>query len=251
MSKYTTGELAKLCGVSVRTVQYYDSRGILVPSELSEGGRRLYSEGDLRKLQVICLLREVGFSINGISSILSEKEPNKIIRLFISEREAELRAEQKETNGKLAVLEEIKRELKNLDEVSVESIGDVAYGMKNKKKLRNLRLMMILTGIPVEALEVVGIILWVTKGIWWLFAAWAVIGVVWGIWISIYYFRKVAYICPQCHEVFKPRFNEAFWAYHTPRARRLTCPKCEVKSLCVEVYDDGEKTQGVDVEGEK
>ena len=47
MSKYTTGELAKLCGVTVRTVQYYDARGILIPSELSEGGRRLYSEDDL------------------------------------------------------------------------------------------------------------------------------------------------------------------------------------------------------------
>ena len=47
MSKYTTGELAKLCNVTVRTVQYYDSRGILVPSGLSEGGRRLYSEDDL------------------------------------------------------------------------------------------------------------------------------------------------------------------------------------------------------------
>ena len=41
MSKYTTGEVAKLCGVTVRTVQYYDTRGILAPSELSEGGRRL------------------------------------------------------------------------------------------------------------------------------------------------------------------------------------------------------------------
>ena len=43
MSKYTTGELAKLCGVTVRTVQYYDTRGILIPSELTEGGRRLYA----------------------------------------------------------------------------------------------------------------------------------------------------------------------------------------------------------------
>lgn len=32
MSKYTTGEIAKLCGVTVRTVQYYDKRGILNPS---------------------------------------------------------------------------------------------------------------------------------------------------------------------------------------------------------------------------
>ena len=40
MSKYTTGEIAKLCGVSVRTVQYYDTRNILTPSELTEGRGR-------------------------------------------------------------------------------------------------------------------------------------------------------------------------------------------------------------------
>ena len=51
MSKYTTGEMAKLCGVTVRTVQYYDTRGILIPSELSEGGRRLYSEDDLKRMR--------------------------------------------------------------------------------------------------------------------------------------------------------------------------------------------------------
>ena len=48
---YTTGEVAKLCGVSVRTVQYYDTRNILIPSELSEGGRRLYSEEDVKRLE--------------------------------------------------------------------------------------------------------------------------------------------------------------------------------------------------------
>ena len=52
MSKYTTGEIAKLCGVSVRTVQYYDNRNILVPTELSEGGRRLYSDNDLEKMKI-------------------------------------------------------------------------------------------------------------------------------------------------------------------------------------------------------
>ena len=69
MSLYTTGEIAKLCGVTVRTIQYYDARGILTPSELSEGGRRLYSEDDLRRMKVICFLREldllVGRTIKG------------------------------------------------------------------------------------------------------------------------------------------------------------------------------------------
>ena len=54
MSMYTTGEIARLCGVSVRTVQYYDSRNILIPSRLSEGGRRLYSEDDLRRMKLTC-----------------------------------------------------------------------------------------------------------------------------------------------------------------------------------------------------
>lgn len=63
MSKYTTGEVAKLCGISVRTVQYYDSRNILIPSELSEGGRRLYSDQDVKRMKIICFLRDAGLPI--------------------------------------------------------------------------------------------------------------------------------------------------------------------------------------------
>lgn len=40
MSMYTTGELTKACGVTVRTVQYYDKQNLLNPSELTEGGKR-------------------------------------------------------------------------------------------------------------------------------------------------------------------------------------------------------------------
>ena len=64
MSKYTTGEIAKLCGVTVRTVQYYDSRNILVPSALSEGGRRLYSEEDLKRLRIICIYPDAVLSFD-------------------------------------------------------------------------------------------------------------------------------------------------------------------------------------------
>ncbi|MCL2679731.1 MAG: MerR family transcriptional regulator, partial [Dehalococcoidia bacterium] len=57
MSNYTTGEMAKLCNVSVRTVQFYDTKGILHPSDLTEGGRRIYNDDDLRKFQLICTLK--------------------------------------------------------------------------------------------------------------------------------------------------------------------------------------------------
>lgn len=59
MSMYTTGEVAKLFGVTVWKVQYYDARNILIRSEHSEGGKRLYSEDDLKRMKIICFLREL------------------------------------------------------------------------------------------------------------------------------------------------------------------------------------------------
>ena len=240
MSKYTTGEIAKLCGVSVRTVQYYDSRNILVPSELSEGGRRLYSEDNLKRMRIICFLREAGVPINSIGELFAEEHPEKVISILLDQQKQTLREELEEQQKKLSIVETIKRELKEVKSFSVESIGDIALIMKNKNKLRKMRWAMVLTGIPVTALQWTSIILWITHGLWWLFVIWACVAIPWGIVVSINYFKRVAYICPECHEVFRPRLKEVFWAYHTPKMRRLTCPKCGHKGLCVEVYAEKE-----------
>ncbi len=240
---YTTGEVAKLCGVSVRTVQYYDDRGILIPSTLSEGGRRLYSEEDLKRMRIICFLRETGLPINSISALFAEEKPESIISLLLEEQEKTLREELSERQAKLELLEGIQKELKEIENFSVESIGDIAHVMKQKSKLKKMRWNMILTGIPVSILQWVSIVLWITNGFWWLFAAWACIAVPWGIAVSVHYFKHVAYICPACHTVFSPHIKEVFWAYHTPKMRRLTCPKCSRKGLCVEVYHEPAKKE--------
>ena len=138
MSKYTTGEIAKLCGVSVRTVQYYDTRGILTPSELSKGGRRLYSEDDFKRMKIICFLRDVGISINSIGELLSETNLSSIISTLLEQQEQLLRKEISERQAKLDMLNEIKREIKNVEDFSIESIGDIAYVMENKKKMKQL-----------------------------------------------------------------------------------------------------------------
>ena len=236
MSKYTTGEIARLCGVSVRTVQYYDTRGILVPSELSEGGRRLYSEDDLKRMRIICFLRDAGLSLNSISELFSDSDPASVISILLDQQEALLCSKINERQAQLSMVEKIKKELKSVEYFSVESIGDIAHIMKQKSKLNKMRWMTVLTGIPVTALQWASIVLWITNGRWWLFAVWVCVAIPWGIGVSVYYFRHVAYICPECHEVFKTRFKEALWAYHTPRMRRLTCPKCHGKHLCVEIY---------------
>lgn len=236
MSKYTTGEIAKLCGVTVRTVQYYDTRNILVPSALSEGGRRLYSEEDLKRMKIICFLRDLGLPINAISELLAEQHPENVIGLLLEQQEKTLREEIGERQEKLAKLEQLNRELKTVEHFSVESIGDIVHIMENKKKLRRARMVLLGVGIPVNIAEIAAIALWILKGIWWPFVLWLVADIILGIWLSAYYFHRTAYICPRCHTVFKPAFKEAFWANHTPNTRKLTCTGCGHRGFCVETY---------------
>lgn len=236
MSPYTTGEMAKLCGVTVRTVQYYDTRGILTPSALTEGGRRLYSEDDLKKMKIICFLRDLGLSIDTIGKLLAENDPGSVILLLLRQQEAALTAEVEERRDKLDKLAKLKRNVQAMPHFSVDSIGDIAYTMENKKKLQKLHRTMILTGIPIGLLQWAGILLWIFQGIWWVFVLWAVVAIPFGVLVSRYYFKNTAYICPQCHEVFKPTLKEVFWARHTPKTRKLTCTKCGHHGFCVETW---------------
>lgn len=240
MSKYTTGEIAKLCGVSVRTVQYYDTRGILTPSELSKGGRRLYSEDDFKRMKIICFLRDVGISINSIGELLSETNLSSVISALLEQQEQLLRKEINERQEKLDILNEIKRELKSVENFSVESIGDIAYVIENKKKMKQLHAVLLITGIPISIIQWTLIILWIATGIWWPFVLFVLVDIPCVFWLSSYYFKRTVYICPQCHEVFKPGFKEAFFAKHTPTLRKLTCICCGHKGFCVETYGKDE-----------
>lgn len=241
MSKYTTGEMAKICGVSVRTVQYYDTRNILTPSELTEGGRRLYSEEDLQRLKIICFLRELDLPINSIGELLSEEHPEDVVSLLLDEQERTLRTEIEEKQVRLGKLEELKQALKRVTHFSVESIGDIAHIMNNKKKLRQVRLVILAVGIVMDVIEVGTVILGIRTGIWWPFGIGMCLVVAMGIWISAFYFKRVAYICPKCHTIFKPSFKQAFFARHTPNTRKLTCTACGHHGFCVETYGKEEQ----------
>jgi len=241
MSLYTTGELAKLCNVSVRTVQYYDTRNILKPSALSEGGRRLYSEDDVKRMEIICFLREAGISLNSIEQLISGEEPGKVISILIEQQEKLLSEELEERQTKLELLTQMKKELKNIEYFSVESISDIAYVMENKKNLQKMYAFLLITGLPLSIYECFAIIYGVATGNWWPMLGYLLIGIPYGIAISMYYFKQVAYICPNCHTLFRPDFKQALFANHTPTLRKLTCTHCGYHGFCVETYGKEEK----------
>ncbi len=234
MVKYSTGELAKLCGVTVRTVQYYDTRGILVPTELSEGGRRVYTEEDLKRMRIICYLRELGFSIDAIGRIFREPNNREVISLLLEEQRRELTDTLTDTRGRLARVEALQSELRGITDFSVDSIGDLAYHMEGRPGLRRLRGLLLAVGIAADLIQVVTLVLWITRGIWLPFVLGMGVVVALEVWVFRYYTRRTAYICPGCHHVFAPTLREVLWSYHTPRTRKLSCPRCHHKGFCVE-----------------
>ena len=71
-------EFAELCGVSVRTLHYYDEIGLLHPSEVDEHtGYRFYDESALLRMQEVLFYRELDFSLKSIREILSSPNYDK------------------------------------------------------------------------------------------------------------------------------------------------------------------------------
>lgn len=70
-------EVAKLTGITVRTLHYYDEIGLLKPSEITEDGYRLYSREDLEILQQILFFRELDFPLSQIKEIMNNPNYDK------------------------------------------------------------------------------------------------------------------------------------------------------------------------------
>ena len=70
-------EVAKLTGITVRTLHYYDEIGLLKPSEITEAGYRLYSREDLEILQQILFFRELDYPLSQIKEIMNNPNYDK------------------------------------------------------------------------------------------------------------------------------------------------------------------------------
>lgn len=69
---FTVGELAKLTGITVRTLHHYDEVGLVRPSQRTSAGYRLYDDGDVLRLQQVLLLRELELPLDEIAAVLDD-----------------------------------------------------------------------------------------------------------------------------------------------------------------------------------
>ena len=70
MNGYRVGEVAKLSGVSIRTLHHYDQLGLLKPADVGPNGYRYYGKDELLRLQQILFHRELGLGLEQIRRIL-------------------------------------------------------------------------------------------------------------------------------------------------------------------------------------
>jgi DNA-binding transcriptional MerR regulator len=90
------GELAKLSGLTVRTLHHYDHIELFAPSLHSETGHRLYNESDIVRLQQIISLKQLGFSLDEIKDIIDNPSfsPDEVIRIQLERLNANIRLQE-------------------------------------------------------------------------------------------------------------------------------------------------------------
>lgn len=71
------GDLAAKAGVTPRTIRYYEELGIVEPEERTAGGFRLYSEAQLRRLQIVQSLKDLGLELEHIRAFFNLKHCNE------------------------------------------------------------------------------------------------------------------------------------------------------------------------------
>lgn len=100
------GEMAKHFGVTLRTLRFYEDKGLINPAR--DGNTRLYSNRDKARLKLIMLGRKVGFSLRDVKQIMDLYDPTgsnaKQLRLTIDKSEKQLGRLQKQ---QLAIAEAI------------------------------------------------------------------------------------------------------------------------------------------------
>ena len=86
-------EVARLAGISVRTLHHYDERGLVRPSARSDAGYRLYAPADLERLQQVLFFRELGFPLEEIQRIVADPDFDVAAALRMQRRLLTERAE--------------------------------------------------------------------------------------------------------------------------------------------------------------
>lgn len=125
---WKVGDIAKLTGLTVRTLRFYDQIGLFSPSGQTESGHRLYNELDLSRLHQILSLKELGLSLEEIKSAINggQISPLEIVGLQIDQINEQIKLQQK----LLEQLRYVSKLMQGKAELTVEDFTSLLQAMK-------------------------------------------------------------------------------------------------------------------------
>ncbi|RUS48958.1 MerR family transcriptional regulator [Cohnella sp. AR92] len=125
---WKVGDLARLTGLTVRTLRFYDQIGLFSPSGQTESGHRLYDESDLSRLQQILSLKELGLSLEEVRSALADKQfsPLEIVQLQMGKVKEQIGLQQR----LLEQLQHASRLMQGKESLGVEDFTQLLQAMK-------------------------------------------------------------------------------------------------------------------------
>ncbi|NBJ93089.1 MerR family transcriptional regulator [Parablautia muri] len=126
----TVGEAAKKMDVTVRTLQHYDRTGLLSPSTMSEGGRRLYTDKDMVKLHQILSLKRLGFSLDDIKNRLISLDTPAEIADVLEKQAVAVRQKIESLSESLRELEGLREEVLQMQSVNFKKYADIIVNLQ-------------------------------------------------------------------------------------------------------------------------
>lgn len=123
---WTIGEVARLAGVTTRTLRHYDAVGLLRPTGVAAGGRRLYGRSELLRLQQILVLRELDVGLPTVAELLAgdatDQGGDAVLRERLREHHARLLAERDRFDRLARTVETTLRSLEGGTEMAAKDL---------------------------------------------------------------------------------------------------------------------------------
>mgnify|MGYP002717552211 CR=1 FL=1 len=238
MSHYTIGELAKQSEVTIRTLQYYDRKGLLIANRQTDSNRRFYTDEHLKQLELILVLKQLGCTLDEIKILLDEDTNMKTLKTLLSIKKDDLHSKIEMNTHTLNKIKKVETYISEQSHSPIHHLTDIDHIMRQEHKMKHFRKKVWISAGILGIIQYSGILLSLMKNSMKPFVVLLPFLILYVMALTVLYFKKVLYLCPNCQHTFKPTLGAFVKAKHTPKTRQLTCPNCHQTHYCIEVYQN-------------
>lgn len=129
---YTAGELAKLAGVSARTIRFYDKKSLLQPAAYSENGYRLYNKYSVEQLQKIRMLQYIGFSLDEIKEKMESGQDEKWTEILQKQKRM-LEEKRQQIDRMILLIQDAMDEYRSDEQIHIDRLTDILQLISTEK----------------------------------------------------------------------------------------------------------------------